>query len=173
MPPRSKVDLLPDDVRSELESRLIRGGFSGYRDLSDWLSDEGFEISKSRLHAWGQDFEHRLGALRKVTAQARAIVAESPDDDGAVNDALIRMTQEKVFALMVELDVEMTAGDLTKITRAVANLSRASVSQKKLAAEVRQQTVTDAAAVAEKVAKASGMTAEAVEAIKRDILGIA
>lgn len=170
MPPRSKVDLLPEDIRTELEARLIKDGFSGYRQLSEWLADQGFEISKSRLHVWGQDFEDRLGALRKVTAQARAIVAESPDDDGAVNDALIRLTQEKVFTLMADLEVEMSTGDLAKITRAVANLSRASVSQKKLAKEIREEALEHAAQRVEDAALSNGLSAEDAKFWREQVL---
>ena len=47
MPQRSKVDLLPDQIREDLEHHLIQGGFSGYRELSLWLGEQGFEISKS------------------------------------------------------------------------------------------------------------------------------
>lgn len=170
MPPRSKVELLPEDVRTELEARLIKDGFSGYRELSEWLSDQGFEISKSRLHVWGQDFENRLGALRKVTAQARAIVAESPDDDGMVNDALIRLTQERVFTLMAELEVEMSTGDLAKITRAVANLSRASVSQKRLAKEIREEALENAAQRVEDAALSKGLSEEDAKFWREQVL---
>ncbi len=139
MPPRSKVDKLPDTVREDLERRLIKGGFSGYRELAQWLTDQGFEISKSSLHSWGQDFEDRVGALKRITAQARAIVLESPDDDGAVNEALIRLTQERVFSLMMDLELDLIPAQLANVTKSVADLSRASVSQKRLMAEVRKR----------------------------------
>ena len=139
MPPRSKVGLLPDRVREDLEHRLIRGGFSGYRELSAWLGEQGFEISKSSLHSWGRDFEERVGALKRITAQARAIITESPDDDGAINDALIRLTQERVFGLMMDLELDLDPARLAKMTKAVADLSRASVGQKRLMAEVRKR----------------------------------
>ncbi len=139
MPPRSKVDLLPDGVRAELERRLIQGGFSGYRGLSDWLAEQGFEISKSSLHSWGQDFEDRLGALKKVTEQARIIVAENPDDDGSVNDALIRLVQEKAYGALMDMEIDPEKIDLPKLMRVIADLSRASISQKRLMAEVRKR----------------------------------
>lgn len=176
MPPRSKVDLLPDPVREELERRLMKGGFSGYRDLAAWLAEQGFEISKSSLHAWGQDFEARVGALKRVTAQARAIVAESPDDEGSMNDALIRLTQERVFGLMMDLEIDLGPGELAKVTKAVAELSRASVSQKRLMAEVRaemeRQAREAAAKVADGAARKAGLSADARRRIEEEILGI-
>lgn len=179
MPPRSKVDLLPDQVREELERRLIQGGFSGYRDLAEWLSDQGFAISKSSLHAWGQGFEDRLGSLKRVTEQARAIVSENPDDDGAVNDALIRLVQEKAYGLLMDMEIDPDGIDLPKLMRVIADLSRASVSQKRLAKEVREQIAEEerrrAAEMVEKKLDAmgskAGVTDETRKAI-RDALGI-
>jgi hypothetical protein len=107
--------------------------------LSGWLKEQGFEISKSSLHSWGQIFEERLGALRKVTQQARAIVAENPDDDGAVNDALIRLVQEKAYGALMDMEIDPEKIDLPKLMRVIADLSRASVSQKRLMAEVRKR----------------------------------
>lgn len=173
MPQRSKVDLLPDGVREELEQRLIKGGFSGYRELSAWLTDQGFEISKSSLHSWGQDFEDRVGALKRITAQARAIVAESPDNDGAVNEALIRLTQERVFSLMMDLELDLGPAQLAKVTKAVADLSRAAVSQKRLAAEVRKQAAADAASSAAAAGREAGLSDETIELIRNRVLGIA
>lgn len=173
MPQRSKVDQLPDGVREELENRLLKGGFSGYRELAAWLTDQGFEISKSSLHSWGQDFEDRVGALKRITAQARAIVSESPDNDGAVNEALIRLTQEKVFSLMMDLEVNLDAGKLAKVTKAVADLSRAAVSQKRLATEVRKQAAEDAANNATAAGREAGLSDDTIELIRNRVLGIA
>ena len=139
MPPRPKVDLLPPEIREELERRLIQGGFSSYRELSAWLAEQGYEISKSALHAWGQGFEERMGALKRITAQARAIISESPDDENATNAALIRLTQERVFGLMMDLEIDLGPAQLAKVTKAVADLSRASVSQTRLVAEMRKR----------------------------------
>lgn len=139
MPRRSKVDLLPNSIREDLEQRLIKCGFSCYRELSKWLFERGFEISKSSLHTWGQSFEERVSALKRITAQARAIVTESPDDDGSVNEALLRLTQERVFSLMMDLELDLAPAQLTKVTKAVADLARASVSQKRLMSEIRRR----------------------------------
>ncbi|HEL3240988.1 TPA: DUF3486 family protein, partial [Stenotrophomonas maltophilia] len=34
MPPRSKIDMLPDDVRADLEERLLVGRTQGYVELA-------------------------------------------------------------------------------------------------------------------------------------------
>lgn len=172
MPARSKIEQLPAAVREELERRLISIGFQDYRQLSDWLAENGFEISKSAVHRFGTHFESRVKALKQITEQARAIVAENPDEDGAVNDALIRLAQERVFNLLYDLEVEISTGDMAKITKAVADLARAAVSQKKLAAEVRAKAASDAAERAGAAGKRAGLSPETIAAIQAEVLGI-
>lgn len=171
MPPRSKIDLLPEEVRAELDARLIRSGFSGYRDLADWLTGQGFEIKKSALQSYGAQFEDRIGALKLATEQARAIVAESPDDEGAMSEALMRLVQEKLFGVLLEMEVDPKKINLAGMARSIAELGRASVTQKKYAQEVRERARA-AADAASRIAKRGGLSADAVTEIRSAILGI-
>lgn len=173
MPPRSKVDQLPPEIKAWLDQALVQSNFSQYELLSAKLKKRGCEISKTGLHRYGQDFEERLKTLRMVTEQARAVVQASPDDDGAVNDALVRLTQEKMFGILMELEVDPTSIDLTKLARAVAELGKASVAQKRWQMEARKSALAEAAKEAGIAAKSVGLTDDAVEQIKRRILGIA
>ena len=173
MPRRSKVEQLPPQIKVWLDQALVQSNFSQYELLSAELKKRGCEISKTGLHRYGQDFEERLKTLRMVTEQARAVVQASPDDDGAVNDALVRLTQEKMFGILMALEVDPKSIDLTKLARAVAELGKASVAQKRWQIEARKSALADAAKEAGIAAKSVGLTDDAVEQIKRRILGIA
>lgn len=171
MPPRSKIDTLPEKVREELERRLIASGFGGYRGLADWLASQGFEISKSALHEWGQSFEDRVNALKVATQQARAIVEATPDDEGAVIEALQRLVSEKLFQAFMALQIDpekISQQSLGALTRAVADLARSTIAQKKYLADVREK----GSAVIDEMAKASGMSAEQAAAWRTKFLGI-
>ena len=88
-----------------------------------------------------------------------------------MNDALIRLIQQKAFDALVNLqknDDEI----IPKMGVMVARLSRASVVQKKWQAEVRKKA-QEAARKVSKELKKRGLSQEAAEAIKKDILGIA
>jgi len=86
------------------------------------------------LHRYGQGFEERLAALKMASEQARAVVTAAPDEEGAVNEALMRLVQEHLFKLLMSEGDQI---DLPKVARAVAELGRASVVQKKWQTEVR------------------------------------
>jgi len=169
MPPKSKVLALPPEVKAWLDQALIENNFSQYELLSSALAERGHSIGKSALHEYGQNFEGRLAALRTASEQAKAMVAAAPDDEGAVNEALMRLVQEQIFNSLMAQDGKV---DLAKMAKAVAELGRASVVQKKWQAEVRERAETAANAV-EKIAKKGGLTADTVAEMRREILGVA
>lgn len=169
MPPRSKVLSLPAEVKEWLDQALIENNFSQYKALSAALAERGHSIGKSALHEYGQNFEDRLSALRTASEQAKAMVAAAPDDEGAVNEALMRLVQEQIFNSLMAQDGKV---DLAKTAKAVAELGRASVVQKKWQAEVRLKAESAAQAV-EKIAKKGGLSADTVAEMRREILGVA
>lgn len=134
MPPRSKVDKLPSPVKTWLDNALVEGNFSGYELLEAELKARGFDIGKSSLHRYGQEFEDKLSAIRIATEQAKAITDAIPDDAGAMNDALIRLVQQKAFDTLVNLEEGASIKDIGLM---VARLSNASVKQKQWQAEAR------------------------------------
>lgn len=172
MAARSKILQLPEDVRKRLESMLIANNFSDYDGLAQWLLEQGFEIHRSSVYRFGSAFEDRVRALKSSTDQARAIVEASPDDDGAMNEALMRLTQQMTFDLLMQLNVDPETIEFPKLVRAISDMNRSSVALKKYRDEMREKVAAAARAVGD-VAKRRGMSAEAVDEIRREILGIA
>jgi hypothetical protein len=169
MPAVAKVHTLPDDIRGWLEGELKRRGYGDYVQLSELLAEKGYRISKSTLGRFGVDLKERCDALRLATETAKTIVRENPDDDGAMNDALQRLVQEKIFTLLYDLQnlkistENFDAKDLARITRAIADITNASLRQKRWMAEGRKQQAEKVeAAIAE--AKPSGGLSDAAEA---------
>ncbi|KTT00131.1 phage terminase, small subunit [Pseudomonas oryzihabitans] len=159
MPPRSKVAGLPAQVKAWLDQALVESNFSGYEALSAELEARGYQIGKSALHRYGSEFEDKLAALKLSSEQAKAVVQAAPDDEGAVNEALMRLVQEHLFKLLMAEGGKL---DLPKVAKAIAELGRASVVQKKWAAEVevRRAALRDAASRVDAAAQARGLSAE-------------
>lgn len=178
MAPRSKVELLPAELKEWLDAKLIANAFSGYEALEQALNERleaagaDFRVGKSSIHRYGSSFEDRIKSLKLVSEQARAVVSAAPDEEDAVSQALIRMTQEKLFNVVLDMNVDPSKLNLAAVTRAIADLSRSSISNKKFAAEVKARTAAAADAVATMVKKA-GLTPDAVAQIRSEILGIA
>ena len=87
-------------------------------------------------------------------------------------DTLVRLTQERLLTLLVSSDGKL---DLSKIGKTVAELVKASVTQKKFAAEAaaRRAALQEAASVAEGAMASQGMSQDAIDAIKWAIDAVA
>lgn len=158
MPPRNKVETLPKAVKEWLDAALLENGFAKYELLSAELQEKGHTIGKSSLHRYGSKFEERMAQLRVSTEQARAVVAASPDDEGAMNEALIRLTQDKLFQVLVDLEVDPASIALPKLTKSIADLARSSISQKKWQIEVRTKAAERMKAVESEAKAMKGET---------------
>ena len=147
-------------------------GFADYEQLAADLKARGADVSRSSLQRYGSPFEKKMAQLKLAGEQARALVDAAPDDEDKLGAAVIRMTQEKIFNLLLELDINPEEVDVNKLFKNAAEIGKASVSQKRFSSEVRARAEAAAANV-EKIAKKGGLSAESVEQLRREILGIA
>jgi hypothetical protein len=176
MPPRSKIDLMPKEIRGELEKRIVEGGFANYRALAKWLNDNGYQIGKNAVHRHGEKLERRLDAVRRATDVARAIAEASPDDEAAMNDTLIRLVQQIDIDILLNVDSEtVSPKTLEAVSRSVASFARASANQNKWLVEVRDKLNAKVGRAAEQVALAArsgGLSPEAEQQIRTALLDI-
>ncbi|HGU1009463.1 TPA: DUF3486 family protein [Escherichia coli] len=177
---RSTIDKLPEEVRRWLERALTNSGFSGYAELEELMRDKGYLISRSAIHRYGQKIERRFTAIRAANEAARMLTEGAADDQDARSEAVIALIQTELFESIVQLqeaedgkiDPQERVALLSKVAKNVATLSRASVNLKKFQQEVRAKAEA-AASNAEKIARKGGLSAESVQALRREILGIA
>lgn len=173
---RSSVERLPKSVKEWLDRSLVESNFSGYEALAAELKARGCEVSRSAVHRYGQQFEDRIKALRLATEQAKAVVEASPDDTNAMSEALARLVQEKLFTVLMELKVDPEEINITKVTRAIADLTRASISQKKWAIEARARMDEKLKALETEARKKTGeqqtIALDMLQRIREDAYGI-
>jgi len=171
MPQRSKIITLPEEVLGELNQKLLAGKFCDYSALAEWLQSKGFDISRSSLHRYGQNFEERLAAITMATEQAKAVSEAAKDDEGCMNESLIRLVQTKAFEALVESG---DAYNLPKMGVMIAKLSKASVDQKKWMAETRKKAAAALKNIEEKTATSGkkSLDPETLRIIREEIYGI-
>lgn len=180
MAPRSKVHTLPAELKQWLDDEMLRRGFADYVQLAADLKARGAEVSKSALHRYGSTFEKRMAQLKMASDQARALVDAAPDDEDKLGSAVVRMTQEKIFGLLMEIDVDADDVDINKLFKNAAEIGKASVQLKrfsmeareKIEAEARRRLVEEQRAKLDAMPVKGGVTAETKAAI-REALGIA
>lgn len=177
---RSTIEKLPEDVRRWLERALTESGFSGYNELESLLRERGYVISKSAIHRYGQKIERRYGAIRAATEAARMLTEGAADDQDARSEAVIALIQTELFESIVQLQERKKAKSILKNAwpccrrwrRMWLRCPARPSTSKKFQSEVRARA-QQAASNAEKIARKGGLSSDAVQALRREILGIA
>lgn len=177
---RSAVLDLPPDVRAWLEQALIAGNFSGYQALEEALAAQGYALSKSAIHRYGQPLQRRLAAIKASTEAARLLTEGAADAQDARSEAVIALVQTALFETLVNLQ-EATDEDvdpdqrlklLASAAKNIATLSRASVNLKQY-----QQAFRDRAAAAAEQVRGIGeraqISAQVLAEITERIYGLA
>jgi hypothetical protein len=171
MPARSKITMLPEEIKAEVNRRLIAGSFADYAALAEWLQEQGFEISRSAIHRYGQEFEAKCEAIKIATEQAKAIVGVVGDDEG--NMALIRLIQQLSFDILVKSQDGDLGDILPKMGVMVAKLSKASVDQKKWQRDIKEKAVQAVRNIETKATTGKkSLDPETMKIIKEEIYGI-
>lgn len=178
----SAIDRLPPDVKKMLDDKLFANGFNGYLDLEKWLREQGYEIGKSSIHRYGQKVERKLAAVQASTQAAMMIAEQARDDADMRSQAVLSLVQTEIFNALVDFqavaDEENTMSPADRIKlfgqagKGIANVTTASVNQKKWQTEVRDKAQKAADAV-ENIVSKGGLSGDTVQMIRREILGIA
>ncbi len=110
MPARSKVAMLPGEVRTELERRIVERAFSGYQDLAEWLQAQGCHIAHDSVQRHGSRLQQRIEAMQRLTHEAQAITAAAHQGDDTVVDVTIQLIQQRVLAMLLDSERSEGAG---------------------------------------------------------------
>lgn len=186
---KSSIDRMTPEVKAYIQAMLATGS----QTLDELIADlqqrfpaeasAGELPSRSALHRYGAKLDRRLSAIRASTEAARLIQAHAGDDKDARSEALTAMVQTELFdAILLLQEADDPEADpaervelLSKAAKNIATLTRSSVNlkqfQAKVEAEARKRALEEAAATAETTAKAQGLSAGGVAALRAAIMG--
>lgn len=186
---KSSIDRMTPEVKAYIQAMLATGS----QTLDELIADlqqrfpteasAGQLPSRSALHRYGAKLDRRLSAIRASTEAARLIQAHAGDDKDARSEALTAMVQTELFDAILllqeaddpEADPAERVALLSKAAKNIATLTRSSVNlkqfQAKVEAEARKRALEEAAATAETTAKAQGLSAGGVAALRAAIMG--
>jgi hypothetical protein len=167
---RSKVAMLPEEVRIELERRIVARAFSGYQDLAEWLQKQGFQIAEDSVQRYGFKMKQEIDETRQAAHFAKEIAEVAPDSDKAIVEATIKVINRRVFSVLLDAE-QMELKDLPRFVRMAAELSRTTITRQKRAEEVSDRLEQEKQAAA-KAAKPKGLTPEAYHMIRCALLDI-
>jgi hypothetical protein len=176
-----KIRRMPKDLKKQLDSMLHAGTMHTSLQLSKWLGDNGFEISRQCIDEYRHKFERRLDAVRLATQQARLVCKQFKDDDMQMQSALMRLVQTRLFEVLVVAKEEVNspgnqqsptvaAVNVPALARCVSGLVKAETEHQRWAERAR----AGVAAVEQKVeeARTKGLSKEAADQIKAVLMEI-
>lgn len=188
MPRPSKIDQLPEDAIKALNGWLSQRGMTrteAHERLVAYLDGIEFEDEPPSRHAVNR-YAMRMDEVGAKLKEAHQVADMWIDRFGAMPDGqlgqlVVQMVRTLSFEIGMKLNSQedLDADDLPGILKMLRDLSmtvvrteRASTLNAKRIAEIKRETAEQAADVAEKVLNDAGLSAGAVAAVKKDILGL-
>jgi hypothetical protein len=172
---KSSIDKLDPRIREEVD-RLIRDGRATIDQIVDALRGLGADVSRSAVGRYVQNANAQLEKYRQAQDVAKVWIARLDEEpEGDVGRLLSEMLRTVAFQTISSLDdgeEAASAGDIFFLAKAIRELAGADKTVADRILKVRETTKKEAADKAAKVAKKGGLSDEAVETIKREILGV-
>jgi len=181
---RSKIDQLPPEVRREIND-LIDYGLT-VSEITDHLKELrekgkiGDEISRASVGRYTkriEAFQKRLRVSREVSSALVKEFGERPQND--MLQLNIELMQPVIMDLLAAEDgeeVRLDAKEVMFLSSALKNLADAAKKEAERIMKVRKEAVEEtakkAAEAVDQVINERGLTAQTVEDIKKQILGI-
>ncbi|MFV0448025.1 MAG: DUF3486 family protein [Vibrio sp.] len=184
----SKIDKLPEDIKSQLNMLLREGQMTQEEirsQINELIEKEGLlaeergddeYIKRNALSRYSQQFHKGMENYKRAQAMTKQWVqqfGEMPQTD--ISRSLIEIGKSQIFDFqMAALEADKTIDPKTmgQMALAIKRLQEAQTGSVKLEAEIRKQALEDAAEKTEAVAKKAGLTADTVKMLKSEILGI-
>lgn len=181
---RSKIDLLPGDIKDQLNT-MLRDGRLQQQEILDLVNSaidaaglpDDAKLSRTGLNRYSTRMEavgNRIRQAREISQQWIATLGNAPE--GEVSRILLETVRTLAFetALKASEDEQPMHPKLIKeLAIGIEKLEKAASESQKRELEIRKRVAEEAAATAEASMAAQGMTRSAIDAIKNEILGIA
>lgn len=180
---RSKVDLLPAEIKAELNA-MLRDGRLEQQEILDLVNHQikeaglpkDAQLSRSGINRYATRMEQIGAKIRQAREVAEVWTAKLGD---APTSEVGKLLQEVVRTMAFETGMSLSESQepvppkaLSQLALAIQRVEQAAMASHKREKEIRQAFAEEAATAAETIAASAGLTREGVKAIKEQILGI-
>lgn len=193
---QSSIDLLPDPIRQQLQDLLndrrvtqlqavdrINAILSALRESGELPEAAPERLSKSAVNRYALRMEEVGAKLRQSREVAEIFISKvGAAPQGQVGLLINEMLRSLAFDLSLKLqdaqfdspeEMSATIDQVKALALAVQRLEQSASINVKREQEIRKQAAEAAAEVADKTLVHQGMSRDTIDAIKREILGIA
>ena len=187
MPKKSKIQLLPQDIKQELDA-MLRDGRLTQQEILEIVNQMVLEsehanyaftiehaeptISRSGLNRYAQSMEKAGEKIRQARAMADQWIEKNGTSDNTPRLA-IEVARTMVFDwIMKHQDDELDSKAVREASQALMNLEKAASENVKREEQIRENERKRILEDTQKQMKQSGISADAFEAVKKSILGV-
>lgn len=135
----STIDDLPEPLKSQFEVKLANG-VNTYSEISEWLNEEGYAISKSAIGRYAIRTRETAGRVAETLQRTQAIaqaVEAHPDLDYTKAAELVLM--DGLMQRISTAEEEFDKIPLDKAGRLIASLARNATYEKRVRADLKKK----------------------------------
>ena len=159
-------DRLPQGIKAQVDRLLIEG--ATYKEVADFLTKSGHDISHSALGRYGKNFLEAYRAVRMLEDQAQALKSEA--GEGLVlEEAASKLFAQKIVEGLTTKKLALK--NLPGMLGAFAKLQSSSVQRERLKADLSAKA-KKAVENIEKKTRKKNMDPETKRIIREEIYGI-
>lgn len=133
----AKIDKLPKDILMQVDA-LIVDTSNTYSDISEFLKEQGYEISRSAVGRYAVRSNNATQRLMEAQQQTEALVnviKQNPDAD--YTEAGMRMLMDGLINKLATAEEEFDAMPVEKAGRLITGLSRTKVYKDKVRQDMK------------------------------------
>ncbi|MGU5699495.1 DUF3486 family protein [Aeromonas allosaccharophila] len=184
---KSKIQQLPDDIRSQLAAMLRSGSMSQksiLAEINKLILESGLppedQISRTGLNRFYKRTEAAGSRIARAKEMAEVLTSKLGDaPTSQIGNLMAENMKTMAFETSMALMEASEDGEMIDIKQfnqlalAMQRISQSSILNQKLEKEIRAAFAAEAATAAEKIVTQAGVSAETAADIKNKILGIA
>ncbi|SKC68417.1 phage protein Gp27 family protein [Maledivibacter halophilus] len=136
---RSKIDELPENLKEKVNEQISDTRYT-YLEISQFLKEQGYDISKSAVGRYALRTNNATKRLIEAQEQAKAlvnVVKNNPDVD--YTEATMQMLMGGLTEKLATAQEEFDAMPLDKAGRLIVALSRTKVYKEKVKQDMKQR----------------------------------
>ncbi len=134
----SKIDQLPEELKKEVENRLING--ETYTNISEYLAEQGEDIHSSSIGRYGRKFLKKFENVRIAKEFAKMLAEDNIDRPTTELHEANNMLMSQILMETIIDGENMDSKELAAAARSIASLQRAQVTNEKLKIDARKES---------------------------------
>ncbi|MGP1567505.1 MAG: phage protein Gp27 family protein [Peptoanaerobacter stomatis] len=136
----NKIVSLPDEIKKELDI-MLSDTSNTYMEISDWLKDKGFDISKSTVGRYALETHKLSTKLLEARTQVNELIklAKESNDSENITEGAMQIATVKLTEKIAYLDEEIEDMDASDAIKLITSISRTKAYKDKIYAKLKSE----------------------------------